>query len=121
MDQNEFGDWLASYRDAWEAKDPAAAGALFSADAQYRVTPFDEPLDGRGAIEEYWADVTAGQTDPSVEVAPISYEGDTGVGQFNAQFADPDGGSVELDGVCVVTFEDDVASEFLEWWHMRED
>lgn len=120
MAQAGFAEWLHGYREAWEDMDPEAAGALFTADARYRVTPFDQPFEGRQAIEEYWAEATAGQDDPSVEVEVITEEGDRGVGHFRAAFTDDDGEAVVLDGVCVVTLDGSVATEFIEWWHMEQ-
>jgi ketosteroid isomerase-like protein len=46
--------WLAAYLHAWETYDPAAIGALFSEDAEYRWHPFDEPEVGRDAIVHAW-------------------------------------------------------------------
>ncbi len=40
-----------------------AAGAPFTADASYHEIPFDEPMQGRAAIEAYWSRVTATQSD----------------------------------------------------------
>src|SRR5882672_9886103 len=55
--------WVARYGAAWEARDAAAAGVLFTAKARYSETPFELPKQGRAAIEEYWRTVTADQRD----------------------------------------------------------
>ena len=60
--------WLKGYGSAWLARDAAAAGRLFTADAVYHENAFEEPMRGRAAIETYWARVTADQTD--IQYAP---------------------------------------------------
>jgi len=57
MDRESFKNWLAAYGNAWTRRDPEAAASLYADNATYQVTPFDEPLRGRAAIYEYWADV----------------------------------------------------------------
>ena len=47
-------DWLDAYERAWETYDPDQIGALFSADAEYRWHPWDEPVVGRDEIVRAW-------------------------------------------------------------------
>ena len=54
MDEARVQRWLDDYVEAWRSSDPAAIGALFSEDAQYRYHPWDDPLDGRAAIVGSW-------------------------------------------------------------------
>ena len=57
MDRTVVQEWLDRYVAAWEAYDPDAIGALFSADATYRYHPYDEGddvLQGRDAIVRSW-------------------------------------------------------------------
>jgi ketosteroid isomerase-like protein len=57
MDEARAQEWLDGYMRAWETYDPAAIGALFSADAEYRWHPWDEGADiarGRQAIVDAW-------------------------------------------------------------------
>lgn len=121
MDAAGFSEWLDSYREAWEAMDPEAAGELFTEDAQYRETPFDDPFDGRAAIEDYWRDVTAGQNDPQVTVEVLGFADGEGIGRFHTEFVDDDGADVAMDGVCAVAFDGDLATEFREWWHVQTE
>jgi len=62
--------WLDKYVGAWETYDPAAIGALFAKDAEYRWHPWDEGdriASGREAIVTAWL----GNKD-----APGTYVGD---------------------------------------------
>ena len=45
---------MANYGQAWEAGDAQGAADLFADEAAYRVTPFEEPLEGKEAIQAYW-------------------------------------------------------------------
>jgi hypothetical protein len=53
MDLHSLKSWLDSYGRAWETKNPEAAGVLFTEDASYQESPYDEPMGGRSAIVEY--------------------------------------------------------------------
>jgi hypothetical protein len=46
--------WLDGYLRAWETYDAADVEALFTADAEYRYHPFDEPESGRDTIVWNW-------------------------------------------------------------------
>lgn len=60
MDRTE---WLERYRRAWQERDAAAAGELFTEDAIYRDQAFEQAHAGRDGIRRYWEGVTAGQQD----------------------------------------------------------
>jgi hypothetical protein len=78
MDEEKFDFWLEAYGRAWENRDPAAV-ELFSENATYQETPFDEPARGREAIAGYWARVTAGQEGVRFGHEVLMVSGDTGV------------------------------------------
>jgi len=63
MDLHSLKSWLDSYGRAWETKNPEAAGVLFTEDASYQESPYDEPMRGRSAIVEYWSHVSHTQED----------------------------------------------------------
>jgi hypothetical protein len=71
MTRNDVQVWLDRYVAAWESYDPAAIGNLFSADAQYRYHPADEPIVGRDAIVQSW---TGPDGDASGRDEPGTYE-----------------------------------------------
>jgi hypothetical protein len=53
-DRGRVQAWLDRYVEAWRTYDPALIGELFSADAEYRYHPWDEPIVGREAIVRSW-------------------------------------------------------------------
>jgi uncharacterized protein (TIGR02246 family) len=54
MTRDDLQQWLDRYVAAWKSYDPAAIADLFSADAEYRYHPWDEPVRGREAIVADW-------------------------------------------------------------------
>lgn len=54
MTHDDAQAWLDTYVEAWRTYDPLRIGDLFTADAEYRYHPWDEPLRGREAILADW-------------------------------------------------------------------
>lgn len=113
--------WLDRYGSAWQSRDAAAAGRLFTVDANYHEMPFDAPKKGRSGIEEYWSKVTADQRDIQFSSQVISVTGNTGVAHWSAKFRlESNGAIIELDGVFVLEFaESGECVSLKEWWHVR--
>lgn len=116
-----FAAWLEQYKAAWEGRDAAAAGAIFTEGATYHEMPFEAPFEGRAAIEAYWTRVTAGQSGIAFTYEIIACSGDRGVAHWHAAFTGvPGGEAIELEGVFVCTFADaQHVSALREWWHIR--
>jgi SnoaL-like domain len=85
MTHDDVQRWLDRYVEAWKSYDPAAIGDLFSADAEYRYYPWDEPETGRDTIVTDWiapAGNTSGRDDEGTYDAayrPWIVEGDRAV------------------------------------------
>jgi limonene-1,2-epoxide hydrolase len=114
--------WLQKYGSAWMTLDPAAAGALFTADATYQDVPFDPAMRGRAAIEKYWRTETADQRDVHFESQSIAVKGRTGVAHWSASFSlKSSGATVVLDGIFVLEFDDAGQCRSLrEWWQVKK-
>ncbi|TAL06345.1 MAG: DUF4440 domain-containing protein [Chloroflexota bacterium] len=54
MTRADVQRWLNQYVEAWKTYDRDQIAALFSADAEYRYHPWDEPVRGREAIVDDW-------------------------------------------------------------------
>jgi len=52
MNTNDFKYWLKLYGQAWEDKDAKRFSELFSENAKYYWTPFEEPKNGKFGIRE---------------------------------------------------------------------
>jgi ketosteroid isomerase-like protein len=113
----DIRSWTEAYQRAWQEADPAAAGALFTDDATYQVTPFDEPMRGRAAIEGYWRRATGSQEERAIACTVLAEGDPENFVHFRADLVS-DGEAVVLDGVLAVARGDDGRCTALrEWWH----
>jgi uncharacterized protein (TIGR02246 family) len=121
LTQPEFTAWLDGYKRAWEERDPAAAAALFTSDATYRETPFDDVLAGTEAIRAYWTKAVSGQSDVQFTYELLACAGDEGFCRWHAAFTGvPGGEAIDLDGIFRCRFADEHhVRTFEEWWHIR--
>jgi ketosteroid isomerase-like protein len=71
----DYADWLARYRRAWIERDADSASRLFTEDAIYREQAFEAPFVGRAAIRDYWARVTASQTQVELQYGKTIVDG----------------------------------------------
>lgn len=119
----ELSSWLDAYGAAWETRDADAAVQIFSEDATYQVTPYEDPHMGRSGIHEYWAGVTENQRNVLFEHEALSVSGNTGIAHWSANFdVEPDGTKIELNGIFVLEFDQDGKCRRLrEWWHLRSE
>lgn len=124
MTCGDFVDWLRAYGSAWTQQHAAAVTRLFTEDATYFETPFDEPMVGHEAIHAYWVEgAEQGQRDITFRFDVLSFIENVGVAHWEAAFTRvPSGQLVLLDGVLRAAFEDDGrCGEFREWWHRKEE
>ena len=124
MTREVFSAWLESYGRAWVARDAKAAAELYTEDGTYQVTPFVEPMRGRAAIFEYWTHVA--QTEENIqfgyEVLTPAVMPEQGIARWWASFVIvPQGLKTKLDGIFVVTLDDQgKCKQLREWWHKQQ-
>jgi len=123
VNQEALKSWLDAYGRAWETRDPDAVIKLFTEDATYQETPFSEPMRGRAAIREYWAEkVARSQEQVSFGYEVLALAGDLGLAHWWASFVRIRSRShVKLDGVFLLTFDSqDRCRALREWWVRQE-
>jgi uncharacterized protein (TIGR02246 family) len=115
----DFEAWLRGYKVAWETRDPAAAAALFTPDAEYYWTPFDPPHKGRPGIAEAWQAAVVNQKDIRFDYAVAAVAGAIGIARWHTRLTSvPEGGALELDGIVIAEFASPgQCRTFREWWH----
>jgi hypothetical protein len=121
LDRRTLEDWLARYGRAWETADPDAATELFTEDATYRETPFDEVMEGREAIRRYWREVRDTQRDISFGWEVVG--SDPVVVRWRASYVRlRDRRRITLDGVFFLEFAEPtgLCRRLREWWHIHE-
>lgn len=122
MKSETFESWLEAYGRAWVARDPQAAAELFAADGTYQLTPFVEPIRGRSAIFDYWVHVAETERDIQFGHEILAVTAEAGIAQWWASFLIvPQGLQTKLDGIFVITLDDDGHCKALrEWWHKQQ-
>jgi ketosteroid isomerase-like protein len=120
MDRHAVDEWLAAYVAAWKSYDRDAIGALFSDDAQCWYHPFDDPVVGRKAIVDSWAEEdrrdALGTYDGEYHCLVV--EGDQAVARGRSRYFKPDGSvDKEYGNIFVLKFDaDGRCREFREWY-----
>ena len=123
MTEESLKSWLDAYGRAWETRDPEAVIELFTEDATYQETPFSEPMRGRQAIHEYWAEkVARSQEQVSFGCEILAAAGDAGIAHWWASFVRTRSRTrVKLDGIFLLSFDSpDRCRALREWWVRQE-
>jgi|SRR5690625_2819075 len=112
--------WLEKYKQAWEERDPVAAGSLFTPDALYQEVPFDPPLPGAQGVQDYWARVTATQDDVTFRYGDILVAGDRIIVEWWTTLNDQGKGAT-FAGIFLLRLEaSGLCSELIEYWHIGD-
>ena len=108
-------EWIDRYEGAWRDPETESLRELFTEDATYRMSPYEEPYSGRAAIAEMWEAEREGP-DEVFEMTSevVAVEGDTAVARIEVTYGDPT--DREYRDLWVMRFADDGrCSEFEEW------
>ncbi len=112
--------WLDGYRNAWIERDPDAAAALFTEDATYAEQPYQDAFVGRSGVRDYWARVTATQTDVEMQFGTPITVGDRTTVEWWTTLTN-DGTPITLAGAFLLTFDSTGLCRTLrEYWHFAE-
>jgi len=104
--------WVAGYERAWRSGDLDAVGELFTADARYRPSPYEEPKIGHAAIRAFWLDDDGESF--TVVAEPVAVEGRDAVVRLQVRYGDP--AKQEYRDLWVLRFADDGRVEDFEEW-----
>ena len=103
--------WLDAYVAAWRSYDGIAE--LFSADAEYRYHPYDEPLRGRDAIVADWQGNRDEPGSWEAEYSPLLVDGDRAVATGETRYAE----GRTFSNLFVLAFDGEGrCREFTEWF-----
>ena len=110
VDERSLNRWADAYARAWKQADADAVVELFTPDASYRSSIFDEPHSGPDGIRAYWERATSSQSNVRVWMGDPLVDGDR-----SAPLRDPEAGGVA--GYLDRCFpeESDVKSRFDVW------
>jgi hypothetical protein len=118
----ELDRWLGVYGRAWENKDVDGFVGCFTPDAVYFWGPsWDEPLRGHDQIRARTEQAIADQDriEFGHETLAITPDG-RGIARWWVSIEVPAAGTVELEGIFLVTLDDEgLCTDFREWWNNR--
>ncbi len=80
--------WVSAYERAWRTAGTEALAGLFSEDARYRMSPYEDPAEGLDAIAALWEHEREGP-DEGFEMRHeiVAVEGETGVVRVDIDYA----------------------------------
>jgi len=112
MDRDSVLQWVGRYERAWRDGDVAAVRHLFTDDARYRRSPYEEPAVGPDAIGAFWLD-DDGRTF-SVVAEPVAVDGLDAVVRLEVRYREPV--DQEYRDLWVLRFAPDGRVEDFEEW-----
>lgn len=125
MDHATVQAWLDRYVEAWMTYDPQQIGDLFSEDAEYYFSPYDEmPIKGRAAIVANWLEEPDAKGTYKAHYHPIAVEGSIAVANGRSTYFAADGKTLEreFDNIFRIRFDaDGRCSEFTEWYMQKPE
>lgn len=113
IDRASVEVWIAAYERAWRTAGLDLLTTLFTEDAAYRMSPYEEPVRGLAEIGALWERERAGpgeEFEMSWEL--VAVEGDTAVTRMEVAYAS----GAEYRDLWIIRFAaDGRCREFEEW------
>lgn len=104
--------WVDGYVRAWHEDDVEAVTRLFTEDARYLTSPYEEPLVGHAGIADFWLD-DQGRTFTAT-ATPVAVDGGDAVVHLEVHYGDPV--EQEYRDLWVLRFAADGRVEHFEEW-----
>jgi ketosteroid isomerase-like protein len=109
----EAGAWIAAYERAWRSAGTDHLRELFTDQATYRMSPYEEPARGLAAIAQLWEREREGPDEGfSMTAELVAVEGDTAVARVEVTY---DRGAEYRDLWIFCLDPDGRCREFEEW------
>ncbi len=112
MGQEEVMRWVSKYEQAWREGNLAGVEQLFTDDAHYRPSPYEESEVGHDAIKAFWLD-DADQVF-TVRAQPVAVQDRQAVVRVEVHYGDPV--HQEYRDLWVLRFADDGRVDDFEEW-----
>jgi ketosteroid isomerase-like protein len=108
-----FEAWIEAYERAWRTAGTEPLADLFSEDATYRMSPYEEPAQGLAAIGVLWERERAGPEEEfELRAEVVAVEAETAVARIEVRYAT----GAEYRDLWIVRFAaDGRCREFEEW------
>jgi ketosteroid isomerase-like protein len=114
-DRSAVSRWLADYEAAWRAPGTGALAGLFTSDATYLQSPYEQPVAGLDAIKRMWEDERDGPGEVFTLVTDIlAVDGPTAVVRAEVRYGDPL--RQEYRDLWIIRLADDGRCTWFEEW-----
>jgi ketosteroid isomerase-like protein len=88
--QADIADWVAAYERAWRTAGTESLARLFTPDATYQASPFEDRQRGLAAIADLWEAEREGPDEAfTLWTEVVAVEGDTGVVRCEVAYGGP--------------------------------
>ncbi len=113
-----YNEMIDRFGKAWEQGSSDAMTDIFSEDAVFLASPFDEPLRGKAAIADYWKDVPLEQAEVSFRFGEIFIVGPWFSTEYKCTFRRRRTGQmIDVRGALFCETEDGKITEMRMYWH----
>jgi ketosteroid isomerase-like protein len=90
LDHGTVRDWVAAYEAAWRTPGTAGLAAIFTPDATYLQSPYEEPITGLDRISRMWEDERHGPGEVFTMTSEVvALDGATAVVRVEVHYGDP--------------------------------
>ncbi len=120
--RKQYEALLTQFGEGWERGKADAMSEAFTADAAFYPSPFDDALEGRAAIEQYWNDIPKEQAEVSFRFGEIFVAGPWFASEYKCTFRRRRTGEwIDVRGAVFCETADDKISEMRMYWHRGGD
>ena len=111
----QVSQWLAGYEAAWRAAGTEGLAGLFTEDATYLQSPYEQPVTGLDAIGRMWEAEREGPGEVFTLAAGIlAVDGQVAVVRAEVRYGDPP--TQEYRDLWVIRFAGDGRGDWFEEW-----
>lgn len=114
-DRAAISGWLGRYEAAWRAPGTESLTALFTGDATYLQSPYEQPVIGLDAIRRMWEDEREGPDEVfTLATDVLAVDGPTAVVRAEVRYGDPP--RQEYRDLWIIRLTDDGRCTWFEEW-----
>lgn len=114
-DRAVVGRWLTGYEAAWRAPGTEALAGLFTSDAVYLQSPYEQPVTGLDAIKPMWEEAREGPDEVfTLATDIVAVDGPTAVVRAEVVYGDPP--RQEYRDLWIIRFAGDGRATWFEEW-----
>jgi hypothetical protein len=115
VEREDLARWIHHYERAWRTPGTALLERLFTSDATYAASPFEDPIQGLSAIASFWEAEREGADESfSLDWKPVAVENNVGVARIEVRYGNPTN-RIYRDLWIVTLDAGGLCSSFEEW------